>query len=391
MDFYDKYKLFKKNKKKKHEIKDYINNKNIFFGSGGSDNIIVIINDQEVAKIIPNFNKEPNMKNIQDNDIKEIEFYKFFLNKFIKPNITPHIVGYYTNYKLVNITSIFPKKCASIDEKLLINPNKMNYVDDRLCELKTLYKFNVIKKTADVIILENCGSTIESSIRSILNLKKFRYEMLEHFINRSIFQLIYTLTAIQNMYPTFIHNDLFLRNILGKYENDYNENEYVEYKYKGKSYYMEANGFYLKINDFGYSLMPPIIASKTLYEKIEFNPTMGMTYDDKLKDVFTFLYDYYDGENLGHSSVMELLTTNKENENVKKRFRNIFKKYIDVDMIDKISKRNKPLLDRQWNIKYVPLLRKTIMEPKMYFIKGSFDKYKTIPRNSKIVRTFEIE
>lgn len=393
MDFYEDYKNYQKEKNKKYNIKKYIKKNNVFFGSGGSSNIIIKIDNKKVIKVIPEFNKEPNLKMIQDNDIKEINFYKIFFNEFIKPSITPHIVGYYNNYKLINISTIFPKKCLTMDQKLLIKPEKMNYINDKLCELKNLYKFKVLKETADIIVLENCDTTIENEIIKILTSKmRNKYDLLEDLLNRIIFQLIYTLTVIQDKYPTFIHNDLFLRNVLGRMEDKYESNDYIEYIYNNESYYFKANGFCLKLNDFGYSLMPPIVVSKVYYEKIKFNPILSMTYDDNLRDIYTFLYDLYDGENFGHTSVMKLLENANTNSKVVNRIRNIFKKYFDVNVIDKIIKNNKYLLDGQWNIKHIPLLRKTVMEPKMYFKKGKFNDYKKIPsKNENIVITFEIK
>lgn len=390
MNFDKEYKDYKKHKKNRRQnIYNLLKEGNVFFGSGGSENLIVKLNNESVLKIIPIFEKNPNWKEKLDNDEKEIEFYKFFTVRFIIPNITPHIVGYFDNYKLLSISKIFPKKCLTIDEKLLIKPNKLNYVNERLCELKNMYNFGLMKNTADVIVLENCPITVEKIIITILSQKsKIKYDDLKIFLDRIIFQLIYTLTAIQHYYPTFIHNDLFLRNILGKNEIEYNDNDYVEYRYDGESYFLEANGFYLRINDFGYSLMPPIIMSKTLYQKVKFDPLGNMSYDDNLKDVFTFLYDLYNGQNLGHMSVMSFIS-NEKNQ-VKKEIRNLFKKYIDVNTIDKITKYNKRLLDTQWNIKHTPLLRKTIMEPKMYFKKGIFNKYKKLPKDSNIVKVYQV-
>ena len=381
---------YKRFKQRKQDISNLIKENNIFFGSGGSDNIIIKVDDKKVIKIIPNFRKNPNTKELMDNDKKEIEFYKFFYENFIRKNITPHIVGYYDNYSLLNITKIFPKKCLSIEQKLLIKPEKINNVIDKLCELKYLHDYHLINDTADVIVLENCPETIVKEVHKILISKsKNKYEDLIVFLDRIIFQLIYTLTAIQHFYPTFIHNDLFLRNILGKNEYKYQNNDYVEYIYNNKSYYLPANGFYLKINDFGYSLLPPIIVSKTFYNNLIFDPTKNMTYDDNLKDIYTFMYDLYDGENFGHPSIMTML--GNSNEKIINYVKKYFKKYINITIIDKIIKNNKSLLDKQWNIKFIPLLRKTVMEPKKYFEKNKFSQYRYLPNNGNIVKTFRID
>lgn len=389
MNFVQDYIKYNREKHRKQDLKEFIKENNIFFGSGGSENIIIKVDEQKVIKIIPNFKKDPNSKELFDNDKKEIEFYKFFYQHFIKKNITPHIVGYYDNYTLLNITKIFPKKCMTIEQKLLTKPEKINNVVDKLCQLKNLHDYHLINDTADIIVLENCPNTIAREIYSILASKnKNKYEHLKDFLDRIIFQLIYTLTSIQHSYPTFIHNDLFLRNILGKNEDKYSDNEYVEYIYNNVSYYLPANGFYLKINDFGYSLLPPIIMSKVYYKNLVFNPTKEMVYDDNLRDIYTFLYDLYNGENFGHPSVMAMI--GNVSQKIIDDMRNYFSKYLNINIIDKIIKNNKQLLDRQWNIKFIPILRKTVMEPKKYFEKGKFKQYKYLPNDAVIVKTFQI-
>ena len=103
-----------------------------------------------------------------------------------------------------------------------------------------------------IIILEYCYTNISDYIENFLkNYNKFEFIKI---INRIIFQVIYTLAVIQEKYPKFIHNDLFLRNIMAITETKYNNNEYIEYKYNGVKYYLPANGIYIKINDFNFSL-----------------------------------------------------------------------------------------------------------------------------------------
>lgn len=397
MDFDKLLYEYDSKKNKNNRLKDInkaIKGRKIFFGSGGSDNIIIKYNDISVLKIIPNFKKDPNTIQKMDNDQKEIQFYKFFTKYFILKNVTPHIVGYYENYKLTDIETIFPKKCLTIDEKLTINPSKIDYIDDTLCSLKHKYEHGMINKMADIIVLENCPNSIERYVSQTLSIKKLNHKVFfEIFLDRIIFQLLFTLTAIQNKYPNFIHNDLFLRNILGKYVSEYDEHDYVEYIYDNVSYYFPANGFHIKINDFGYSLMPPVIVSDTLYKQLKFDVTHLMSYNDNLRDVFTFLYDLYNGQNYGHASIMNIVNGSNisDKKSIIKYIRKIFKKYIDVDVIDSISKKNKHVLDHVWNIKDVPILRNTVMEPKKYFINNIFKKYIVLPDNSTVVNTYLIK
>lgn len=383
LDFKSKKQKYKKTH---HNLQKIITNDNIFFGSGGSSNIIVI-HDDIVLKIIPDFKKLTNQKIKPNNDQTEIKFYDFFTDKFVVPCITPHIVGFYDHYKLNDIKILFPKKCLTKSESLLVNPKSIPVTTQRLCGLKQEYDVGEIIPKADILVLEKCSSSIEKEINNILNTKKNMVDNLNNFINRTMFQFMYTLAVIQDMYPRFIHNDMFLRNILGITETSFCDNDYVEYKYKNKSYYLHANGFYLKINDFGYSLNPPHITS-TLLDSVKDEPLRNMSYDDNLRDVFTFVFDYYDGANLGHLSVMEMIKD--KSHDVKKAIRNTFKKYIKVKTIDKINKINRQKLAWMWNIKDVPLLRKTVVQPKRYFDFGVFKEYTVLPPNGKIVMTYSM-
>lgn len=387
MNFIHDRLLYDSNSNNLSRISEIINSNKIAFGSGGSNNFIVILNNKAVLKIIPRFIKDPNMIRSPDNDQTEIEFYKLFFTQLIKKSVTPHIVGFYDNFTLLDISAILPASCPSINDKLLIKPGKIDLVKNNLCHLKQLKNHDLIEKTADVIVLENCPLFIDTIITILIQSKKF--DIIENLIYRVIFQIIYTLTAIQHYYPTFVHNDLFMRNILAKSESKYTKNDFVEYIYNDISYYLPANGIYTKINDFGYSIMPPLIYSRVLYDTMIFNPDYEMTYDDNKRDIYTFLYDFYNGENMGHISTMELLRP--QSNKVKKRMKNIFAQFIDIGTIDKISSNNKYLLNKQWNIKDVPLLRNTVKQPKEYFDSNVFDRYKHIPKNSNIVRTFHIK
>ncbi len=375
---------FKKYARSKYDLSKIITDKNIFFGSGGSSNVIVV-HDNIVLKIIPEFKKFINMKVKNNNDQVEIEFYEFLTQKLLKPNITPHIVGMYNHYKLYDIKVLFPGKCLSESELLLINPKKVPYVKKILCSLKKQYNIGIILPQADVVVLEYCPGTIENEILNILKSKSKLVPRLQEFVDRTIFQFIYTMAKIQDMYPRFIHNDLFLRNVLGVSQENFDTNDYVQYIYKNKSYYLPANGFYIKINDFGYSLNPPHIVS-TLFNKIKDDPISHFAYDDKLRDTFTFLFDFYDGANIGQQSVMSLLK--KKSSEIRKKIRGTFKKYIDVSVIDKISKLNRHELIFTWNIKDVGVLRKTVVEPAKYFSQEVFKKYSVLPKNGKVVATF---
>lgn len=384
MDFSKKRHLYKKEKYNLPKIMK--NNKKIFTGSGGSNNITILHNDIAI-KVIPEFTKHPLEKTKRNNDQKEVDHYILFTKELLLSNISPHIVGYYSHYRLFDVNPIFPKKCLSLSEKLLISPKKVDNIVNNLCRMKEQYKNKVIMPRATILILENCNTTIEKEIEKIIATKnKNKYKIVSEFIHRTIFQFLYTMAVIQKMYPNFIHNDMFLRNILGINEFSFNENDCIEYIWNNKSFYLPANGFYLKINDFGYALNPPKITS-TLLQDIKSNPSANMEYKDQKRDIYTFLYDYYDGGNLGHKSAMNMISN--KSPDIKKYIRKQFNKYIDVSIIDKIQKYNRDKLNWIWNIGNVSILQKSVQLPFEYLNNDTFNKYKN-KNNCNVVQTFSL-
>jgi len=378
MDFKESRKQYNK----KQRIK--FNSKMKFLGGGGSSNLIYIA-DKFVYKIIPYFKKEASDIKRFDNDQKEMNVYKILTKEFILTNRTPHIVGYYDHYKM-KLPTVFGI-CPSMEEKYF-KKDPFKNMSIRVCRLKDRIDKGKIKETADVIVIEKSPNDISKTISELLKTNKTnKFIELGKLIDRISFQTIFTLAVILDKYPTFVHNDFFLRNILGTMENKYEMNEYVEYNFKGKKFYLPANGFYIKINDFGYTLAKSKMISTMIFA-ID-RSIIGMPKIDCNKcDVFNFLHDFYDGQNLDAKSVMTIMK--KKSEKNKKYIRNIFKKYIDVKIIDKINKVNRSTLNSTWAIKEVNLLKKTVKTPKQYLNGTTFKKYKKLPKNGVVVKKYGI-
>ena len=267
--------------------------------------------------------------------------------------------------------------------------NKNAFRDKRhenICNLKSDYQHSKVKQFADVVVLEKCPDTISKIVSNILTSNIYnKYYKLGQTIDRISFQIIFTLAIIQNKYPTFVHNDFFLRNILGIDINEYDDDEYVEYKFKKNTFYFPANGFYVKNNDFGYTLAKSKMVSTQLLF-INNRPDSMPKIDCNKCDIFNFFHDFYDGQNLGAKSVMKLMK--RKHDKNKKYIRNIFKKYIDVAMIDKINKINRNKLNRTWAIKNIDLLKKTVNTPAHYLNSNIFNKYRKLPKNGVIIQVF---
>ena len=374
--------------KKKYNKKDRIKfNKNIKFigGSGGSQNLI-FLSKKYVYKIIPYNKKHKSHKIRKNNDQKEIKIYKILTDEFILKNKTPHIVGYYDKYK-INLTDIFGK-CPPLKQQFLKDTKKLfkNEVDSNKCILKKKYKNGNIKNIADVIVIEKCPHTIQDYILNILKSNnKYKYKILKETIDIVSFQVIFTLAVIQEKYPSFVHNDLFLRNIMGNIQK-HKSNEFNEYKFKNKTFYLPATGLSIKINDFGETLSKPNMISTLI-----FNKSKEMN-EEKINcpkcDLFNFFHDFYDGQDLGAKSVTTMIK--KKSKKNKLYIRKVFSKYIDVNTIDKINIKNRKKFNWTWYINDIPFLKKMIKTPEQYLNSNIFNKYTKITKTDIIINKYSL-
>ena len=170
MDFNHKLSIFNKNYAEiKNMIKKIVvkNKLKILYGSGGSSNII-IVNDDYVIKLIPCYiNKLHKIK--YNNDTLEGDIYKTLTNTYIINNKSPHIVGLYNKYILEDIKIIFPTKCLTLDQKIMMPLKKRNNTFDKLCNMKSDYTNKILEKKATILVLENCPTTISEQLEILLD------------------------------------------------------------------------------------------------------------------------------------------------------------------------------------------------------------------------------
>jgi hypothetical protein len=394
MDFTEKTNIFVSNYFDiKKAIKKAVKEKSITFGSGGSANIIVL-RPEYVIKIIPD-RKNFLLKVKPNNDYLEAEIYKKLTQEYLLTNRTPHIVGLYKKYILEDIIIALPHKCLTLDERLMLPFHKKDDIMERLCDVKKSYNENQIDKKATMVILENCPTTIHEQLQILLSKKQKiedKVRNFNQFIRRIIFQFMLTLGKIQQDYPDFIHNDLFLRNILAVNIVEYDPTDYVEYNHLGKKYYLPANGIYIKLNDFGYSLNL-LEHNSTLENEIRQSSNNSFEIKNPLRDIYTFLFDLYDGPGLGSNSVKTVITNQIKDPNHKKILMGNFRKQIGMffnfKQIDMIHTRNIGSLDWLWNISESKILMQTVKKPNDYFKLKLFNKLMILPDDGRIVKIYK--
>ncbi|NIO44886.1 MAG: hypothetical protein GTN36_05035 [Candidatus Aenigmarchaeota archaeon] len=218
--------------------------------------------------------------------------------------------------------------------------------------------------------------------------KKIKFLAIENFIYRASFQIIYTLACLYKNEKNFTHNDFFLRNILGTYETSYGNNDYVEYKIFNKSFYLSANGFYSKINDFGFTVIYPTIKPNFVDETSGPLSRQPWKKDDEKSDIYNFFYDFYNGENLGAFSTMRIFVDNRMPKVYIRKLQKIFNNFIKIKELSKMMNVDLRRMDGMWNISDYKFMQKLVKTPKEYIKSEVFKRYSKLPKGSRIVQTY---
>jgi hypothetical protein len=292
------------------------------YGNGGSTSIIVLTPDKKIYKyfttILYKESTKLEAKEAIENSKIEIKILQMLRN------LTPHIIELYDFAYCKSIPKVFFENCESYNKYLLSKKESTQ-------NCYFIYnKFpSKVNNNMFVAHLEYCESELNKELEIII---KKSTNKIKLFLDRILFQIFFTLEIIKKKYPLFIHNDLFIRNILIK--NIINNDKYIRYKINDKYYDVPATGSMIKINDFGLSY---------INKEINKYESLNCSY----KDWFNILYDIYNGNNLGSNSLINLTKNPKKILFIK----NYFNNFINIKVIDKIIKNNKKnLLDWNWNL-----------------------------------------
>jgi hypothetical protein len=280
---------------------------NIYFGSGGSNTIIVITKDKKVYKFFPfYYNKlsqdyKKQVESEKKRTMREIAIGKIISKNIIDKGISIHFVKFYGYGICNNIQKLFSKCPNFID--FMLEKEK-----DLLC--KEFYKKHPIKALDNdyfVVSMEYCDYSCNDFINDIskMNIDKMRY-----YLDIFFFQIFYTLLKTKQIYPLFFHRDLFIRNILGiKKEKS---NRYYRYHYKSMIFDVPVDMFLPKITDFGMTNLNDKYHDVKLVK-------------DNWSDFYNITWDIYDGACLGSKSLSKIFENNKKKlEFIKKYFNTFF-------------------------------------------------------------------
>uniref|UniRef100_A0A6G6ABN5 Divergent protein kinase n=1 Tax=Borely moumouvirus TaxID=2712067 RepID=A0A6G6ABN5_9VIRU len=400
-NLYDKFHNFDLN----CDITKNIIIKKYLYGSGGSSNIILSVEDKKkdnlIVKIIPDIIYS-NVKIEPDNQQLEIKFYQFLTKKYILSDRTPHIVGIFKHKKCENISKLLKnikldEKCPTYEETLTgkyIVPES----DYNICQLLLMHEMKLLNSSFDIVLLEYCeydfSTFIKNSIMDINDSDNDNYPnvmgLFYYEIQRILFQLIFTLSIIKDDYPGFYHGDFFVRNILLSYVKDHKENDFVAYHYLDKTFYLPANGFYSKINDFGTTIIIGELTPNTYGLQENYRKMFRINPYNKKNDIFNLLHDIYYGNNLGTISIIDLCLDLKMNFTKIFDIRNLLSKFINVSIIDDINSKNRNMLNGTWNIDTIKILEDSVLSPEEYLLGKTFELFEKLPENVKIIKHFNL-
>lgn len=287
------------------------------YGNGGSNAVIILTKDKRVFKAYPHF------RYTYDYNIPNLKTYVIEINayKMLTKNVhSDHIVKYINDYVYPNAEELFslcPKKLTTF----LGNPPKN--MDTECYKYYMNSGVRKLDKKIRVLEIEYCDIPGSNYIKYISKLNGNHFKLI---LDIFLFQIIHTILSIKEVYPYFIHGDLFIRNIMcvdgsGK----------RQYTYKGKNYSVSETPFIPKINDFGMTNLDKHIKHT---EKL---------YKSDYKDIYNLLLDLYNGGNLGSESLTKLMSKKKL-----PMIKSYFATFFDVGVIDLYIKNNKYQMDWDW-------------------------------------------
>ena len=240
--------LSKKNLDFRKTIKD-LGGKLLYIKSGSTGHTFKIVypdlNDDRknyAVKIVAYPKKENygDMYNVQRPENVELLMIKL-LSYFVKNKQSPHIVLPITTFN----TSIKP--FLTLSKNNIINNKKYDQFIKR-------YKKGEYYNNVSVLISEwaNGGDLLDYLRNNYKRLKLKQWKCI-------FFQILSVLAVIQSKYPSFRHNDLKANNVLVN-EIDINKNDYnFQYKINGQVYISPNIGLQVKLWDFDFACINPII------------------------------------------------------------------------------------------------------------------------------------
>jgi serine/threonine protein kinase len=195
-------------------------------------------------------------KNTLPHTDAEINILRVFKKRFTDRNITPCILEL-VYYKVCNsLSKITPRN--KVCEQLVLEYKDYGPAEDvaqTICKHADLVHNGLAHDKCAFLVLDKCDITLDTYLQRSVNTP-----ISTAVFKSLLFQIIYTLYAINKVYPKFRHYDLHTENIMLKFDPTYKfkatNQKFLVFTIDGEKYYMPYFGIIPKIIDFGFSSLP---------------------------------------------------------------------------------------------------------------------------------------
>lgn len=187
----------------------------------------------------------------------EINTLILLKKELIDKNCTPCILEIICHKKCEDIFAVVKnqKKCDEYVTDPPKNPNVTEMVQMMFCRQYDAFRSGLTYKTFSFLVLEECDITFNYYLTHFVD-DPVSLEVLQTLL----FQIIYTIYAINRIFPEFRHRDLHANNVMLKFDNSYQFDpanpKYIVFNSEKRRYVIPYFGIICKIIDFGFASIP---------------------------------------------------------------------------------------------------------------------------------------
>jgi serine/threonine protein kinase len=186
----------------------------------------------------------------------EIKILKIFKSKIIDKNITPCILELVYDHTCSKVESATPSN--KVCDEILTDsshPDIHSSVMGFMCKYKDLVKNGLAHNKFSFLVMERCDTLLDDYLK-----KSVSTPVSIAVFKSIIFQIIYTIYAINKIFPGFRHYDLHTDNVMLKFDSGYKfkatNPKFLVFHVDDEEYCVPYFGIIPKIIDFGFSILP---------------------------------------------------------------------------------------------------------------------------------------
>lgn len=204
---------------------------------------------------------------VQDQNDVEVQVLQLLRDKVIKPKVSPCVLELLYSKKCSSLSSVLPS-AAKCERYITSEEGSVeDSVYSILCQHQALIKNGLGYEKFCFLILERCDVTFYQYM------EKYADNPISFAIFKSLlFQIVYTIHILNQVFPGFRHNDLHSDNIMLRIDHDFvldpAKPQYLLFKDGSTQYVVPYFGIIAKLIDFGFVTMPSEgIRSDIVYDK----------------------------------------------------------------------------------------------------------------------------